>query len=102
MGALSLKPAKSFRFLGVKVTQTGGFLPWRDSFDNTLFGLRGRLVQAGLGDLATALSRAIQIKVLPSLLYGCEIWAVSWLWGVILGSESPYSHPRMSPVVKFL
>jgi hypothetical protein len=67
------------RFLGLKVTNTGGFLPWREEFVTGLYGLKGRLVQAGLGTLPAALCRAILVKIIPALLYGSEIWSVAWL-----------------------
>jgi hypothetical protein len=65
--------------LGIKITNTGGFLPWREDFTSSLYGLKGRLVHAGLGTLPTAFCRAILIKIVPALLYGSEIWSIGWL-----------------------
>ena len=73
------------RFLGIRVTSTGGFLPWREDFTKSMYGVKGRLTNAGLGSLPAALSRALQVKVLPAMLYGCEIWACSWLAEVLRG-----------------
>lgn len=44
MGDMVIDTVSSMRFLGLKVTNTGGFLPWRDAFDTSLYGLKGRLV----------------------------------------------------------
>lgn len=74
-----VETVSSLRFLGIKITNTGGFLPWRDEFTTGLYGLKGRLTQAGLGTLPTALCRAIMIKIVPALLYGSEIWSVKWI-----------------------
>lgn len=49
----------SMKFLGLKITKTGGFLPWREKFTPGLRTMKARLTSAGLGHIPAALSRAI-------------------------------------------
>ena len=74
-----LRAVPHLRFLGLKVKADGQFLPWRDNFDTSLYTVRGRPTAAGLGSLPVALVKAIQLKVLPALLYGCEVWGATWI-----------------------
>ena len=96
------KPVGKLRFLGLCVSQTGTIGPWREDFTTQLYQVKGRVVNAGLGNLPLALSRALQIKVLPAMVYGGEIWGVSWVTSVVKGKCSPYKCKRMDQVVNFL
>lgn len=59
LNGIKIKCVENMRFLGLKITNTGGFLPWRDSYSTTIYGIKGRLTAAGLGAVPSALSRAI-------------------------------------------
>lgn len=43
------------------------------------------MAAAGLGNLPIALLKGLSVKVLPALLYGCEVWALNWLDEVVAG-----------------
>ena len=88
--------------MGLRVTRRGKILPWRTDFTTSLYGIKGRLVSAGLGNLPIALSKALLVKVVPAVLYGCEIWGIHWLAAVVTGEQSPYKHPRLDLVISFL
>jgi hypothetical protein len=49
-----------------------------------------------------AVVKGLTIKVLPAIMYGCEIWAIKWLDEVLLGEQSPFVHPRYNIVLGFL
>ncbi len=59
LGEATYKPVKELRFLGVKLSNTGHFSPWRTDFTASMYGVKGRLAAAGMGDLPQALSRAL-------------------------------------------
>jgi hypothetical protein len=59
LGGHTIKTEEYLRFLGLKITNKGQFLPWRDEFTSSIFGVKGRLVQAGLGNLPIAMVKAI-------------------------------------------
>jgi hypothetical protein len=59
LGGVRYKPVQELRFLGLKITATGNFEPWRDDFTASMYGVKGRIVSAGLGNLPIALSRAL-------------------------------------------
>ena len=46
---------KHLRFLGLKITNKGTFLPWQEEFTCSMYGLKGKLVSAGLGNLPVAM-----------------------------------------------
>ena len=52
----------------------GRFTAYRNSYDSSLHALHARLRAVGLGATPIALQRGISISVLPSILFGCEIW----------------------------
>ena len=80
----------------------GKFLPWRDDFTKQLYGVRGRLAAAGLGVLPVALFKGLFIKVVPAILYGCEVWALGWLADVLDKGASPFVHDRLNIVISFI
>jgi hypothetical protein len=88
--------------LGLKITSNGHFLPWRDDYTTLMFSIKNSLARAGLGSLPMALIKGLSIRVIPALLYGCEIWCISWLAKVFKGIESPYKHPRLKIVLDFI
>jgi hypothetical protein len=90
------------KFLGLKVTSAGKFLPWRDDFTKQLYGVKGRLAASGLGHLPIALIKGLSIKVIPAILYGCEVWAMHWLDDVIYGKQSPFLNSRLNIVLNFI
>ena len=57
---------------------------------------------AGLGTLPIALSKAMQVKAVPAVLYGCEMWGCTWLDEVLHGNESPYRHKRLNCIMHML
>ena len=102
LGMSSLPLEKVLRFLGVAVHDSGTFLPWRDSYDKQLYTLRGKLAAVGLGCTPVAFIRGLSVSILPSLLYGCEIWGISHVYDVVLGGASPYRCGFMDPIITFL
>ena len=103
MGNCELELSETLRFLGLKITNTGTFSPWRDDFTCNMYGAKGKLTQAGLGNLPVAMVQALKLKTLPAVLYGCEIWALTWV-SQVLGNTtiSPYKHPRLDIITNFL
>lgn len=71
------------RFLGVMITGDGRFAPWRDSYDSSLHALHSKLRNVGLGRLPAALTNGIFISIIPSLLFGCEVWGIEDLFGML-------------------
>ena len=90
------------RYLGIKISSKGTFLPWRDDFTKNMYGIKNRLTQAGLGSLPTALVKALFGRTVPAILYGCEIWGIKWILDVLDGKASPYVHDRLNIVVNFI
>ena len=79
----SLKCVESLRFLGVMITADGRFAPYRDSIDPGYYALRSKLSSVGLGSTPLALTRGLLVSVLPSYLFGCEIWGLSSLYSIV-------------------
>ena len=92
------------RFLGVAVEASGSLAPWRDVADlqALAFAVRARLVSAGLGAYPTALVRALRTYVIPSILYGCELWGLSTVGAVLSRHKSPYHTDFMLPILDVL
>ena len=66
------------------------------------FAVRTRLVSAGLGAYPTALVRALRTYVIPSILYGCELWGLSTIGAVLSCHKSPYHTGFMLPILDVL
>ena len=83
---------------------TGSIAPWRDVADlqALAFAVRARLVSAGLGAYPTALVRALRTYVIPSILYGCELWGLSTIGAVLSHHKSPYHTDFMLPILDVL
>ena len=77
------------RFLDTKVTTHGQLLPWRTSFNALFHRVHSALTDAGLGAYPSDLVAGLGIKVLPAVLYGCELWGLRELAKVALGTKSP-------------
>ena len=92
------------RFLGVAVEASGSLAPWREVADlqALAFAVRARLVSAGLGAYPTALVRALCTYVIPSILYGCELWGLSTVGAVLSRHKSPYHTDFMLPILDVL
>ncbi len=101
LGGHRVETSEHLRFLGLKVTNRGTFTAWRDDFTTSLYGVRGRLTVAGLGGVPGALVKGVCIKTVPAMMYGCEIWASTWVAAVLAGKQSPYKHIRFDEVTKF-
>lgn len=80
------------------VASGGSFFPWRDSFDSNIHATVGRLRNVGLSHTVLALVRAFKLTVLPSLLFGGELWGIPWLYKVMFRESSMYSGPFMRPI----
>lgn len=102
LGTLRIKPVAEIKFLGLRITNKGNFLPWRDNFNTGMHSVKGALARAGLGNLPLALVKGILLRTVPALMYGCEIWSCSWLTQVLRGEASPYKHPRLNIVIDFI
>ena len=78
--------------------------PWHDVADLQVlaFAVRARLVSAGLGAYPTALMRALHTYVIPSILYGCELWGLSTIGTVLSRHKSPYHTDFMLPILDVL
>lgn len=46
--------------------------------------------------------KALSLKVLPALLYGCEIWGLAELRAVACGHKSPFLSDFLGPVLEAL
>ena len=90
--------------MGVAVEASGSLAPWCDVADlqALAFAVRARLVSAGLGAYPTALVRALHTYVIPSILYGCELWGVSTIGAVLSHHKSPYHTDFMLPTLDVL
>ena len=84
IAGVPLKVESVLRFLGIMVTADGRFAPWRDAFDIQLHALHARLRNVGLGSLPVALVNGLFVSVMPSVLFGCEIWGIEELYAVIV------------------
>ena len=89
----------SLRFLGLRINAAGEFLPWRDSYDDALHALHARLTSVGLGGHPAAFMKAVAVQLLPAMTFGGEIWGLSHVFDVITAFDSPYTHPRLRPLV---
>ena len=83
---------------------TGSIALWCDVTDlqALAFAVRARLVSAGLGAYPTALVRALRTYVIPSILYGCELWGLSTIGAVLSRHKSPYHTNFMLPILDVL
>lgn len=68
------------RFLGILIRDNATFAPWRDAYDSALHMLWGRLRDVGLGFTWAAFVRGLKVAVLPSVLFGCEIWGIDEIY----------------------
>ena len=59
VGGVDLPAQDSMRFLGVKVTRQGVFLPWKEGFNEQIRGLWARVCNVGLGSQPRAFLRAL-------------------------------------------
>ena len=66
------------------------------------FAVRARLVSTGLGAYPTALVHALHTYVIPSILYGCELWGLSTIGAVLSRHKSPYHTDFMLPILDVL
>lgn len=89
---------ESLRFLGILITDEGAFAPWRDSFDSQIHTLTNRLRNVGISSNALALLRGMKLTVFPSLLFGCEIWGINWIYRVMFKKASVYHCDFMTPI----
>ena len=90
------------RFLGVMITADGRFAPWRDSYDAQLYALQQRLCSVGLGCLPIAYTSGIFVSVMPSLLFGCEIWGVDEIYDVMFKGTNPFHSVHLRPLLNHL
>ena len=83
---------------------SGSLALWRDVTDlqALAFAVRARLVSAGLGAYPTALVRALRTYVIPSILYGCELWGLSTIGAMLSRHKSPYHTDYMLPILDVL
>ena len=83
---------------------SGSLAPWCDVTDlqALAFAVRARLVFAGLGAYPTALMRALRTCVIPSILYGCELWGLSTIGAMLSRHKSPYHTDFMLPILDVL
>ena len=90
--------------MGVAVEASSSLAPWRDVADLQVlaFAVRARLVSAGLGAYPTALVRALRTYVIPSILYGCELWGLSTVGAMLSRHKSPYHTDFMLPILDVL
>jgi hypothetical protein len=49
-----------------------------------------------------ALINGLFVSVMPSLLFGCEVWGISAIYNIMFHSKSPYSVEFLSPIHHFL
>ena len=64
--------------------------------------VRARLVSAGLGAYLAAHRHALSTYVIPSILYGYELWGLSTIGGVLTHHKSSYCTDFMLPVLDML
>ena len=102
IGSVVVPALSDIRFLGLRITCRGTFLPWRDSYDDVLYALDSRLTATGFGHHPAALMKALKISVLPAITFGAEIWALDYVYRVLFRFESPYKPARFSPLLLFL
>ena len=90
--------------MGVAVEASGSIAPWHDVADlrALAFAVWARLVSAGLGAYPTALVRALRTYVIPSILYGCELWGLSTVGAMLSHHKSPYHTDFMLPILDVL
>ena len=86
------------------VEASGSIAPWHSIADLQVlaFAIRARLVSTGLGAFPTALMRALHACVIPSILYGCELWGLSTVGAVLTHHKSPYHTNFMLPILDVL
>ena len=91
-------------FLGVAVEASSSIAPWCDVTDLHAFAFAvwARLVSAGLGAYPTARMCTLHTYVIPSILYGCELWGLSTVGAVLSHHKSPYHTDFMLPILDVL
>ena len=89
------------RFLGVAVEASSSIALQHDIADlqALAFTVRARLLSAGLGAYLTALMRALRTYIVPSVLYGCELWGLSTVGAMLSRHKSPYHTDFMLPIL---
>ena len=92
------------RFLGIAVEASDSIAPWHDVADLQVlaFAVWARLVFAGLGAYLTALMCALRTYIIPSILYGCELWGLSTIGAVLSHYKSLYHTNFMLPILDVL
>lgn len=94
--------ATNLRFLGIMITSDGRFAPWRDEYDKNLYALQAKLSNVGLGRLPVAIVNGIFVSIMPSLLFGCEIWGIEAIYNILFCGKNPYAVEFLAPVQSFL
>ena len=86
------------------VEASGSIAPWRgvEDLQALAFAVWARLVSAGLGAYPTALKCALRTYVIPSILYGCELWGLSTVGAVLTRHKLPYHTDFMLPILDVL
>ena len=102
MAGVTLPVATTLRFLGVMVTADGRFAPWRDSFDAQLYSLQHRLAGLGLGSLPLALKNGLFVSIMPSLLFGSELWGIDELYAVMFRQANPFDSTHLRPIIQYI
>ena len=52
-----------------------------------------------MGDCPAALTKALSVKVIPSLLYDCDLWGLSELHAMVCVHKSPFLSDFLGPVL---
>ena len=86
------------------VEASGSIAPWWGVVDLQVlaFAVQAWVVSAGLGTYPTALIRALRTYVIPSILYGCELWGLSTVDAMLTRHKSPYHTDFMLPILDVL
>lgn len=92
IGDFRVKGEDRLRFLGVALLRSGHIEPWCEgaAADRYIYASLGALHQAGLAAYPGALIAALRTKILPRLLFGSELFAISEVAGVLFRHKSPY------------
>ena len=92
------------QFLGVAVESTDCITPCctTPELHVSYFVVCTCLVGAGLVAYPSALSCALRSYMLPSLPFGCKLWGVTSVGGVLFCLKSPYHCDYMIPILDVL